>query len=456
MEKCVRISNYILIIAVSCTFSQDVVITVDGEKIPIYERFSIISQFDSILVGNGEFGGKLVLVEHESSPSMLFNYEIHDERKTIDEILFQKEPDVSIPVLQQMFSNLTQAHSVESAQTIVNELHTGYPFIPSDIYLNYGLMDNEKLGVLVDFNPEFNSHFSGIAGAGRQADQAWAVTGEIDIHLENTWRTANMTDLVWKRNGEESQYILFKHEEPYIYGLPFGTKVEFVQDLRNREYVYTNSNGAFALQFGRGGKWYFGGGKESIKPTVYGDSLGIESLKTQTFNMEYFSDGRNDRWLPTKGLFLNMKTHVGMVQESKQKNNLITRLQFHIEEFISLSERAALRFKFWNGLVWDKDNEIHMGQKIRYGGINTFRGYQEDIFASDIINIISLDVILSPNEQFQMFSFGDKAIQTIPMSLGFGFRQRTTNSVMEVSFGWPVDEAFSVGKVHVKFTSLLD
>ena len=115
-----------------------------------------------------------------------------------------------------------------------------------------------------------------------------------------------MTDLVWKRNGEESQYILFKHEEPYIYGLPFGTKVEFVQDLRNREYVYTNSNGAFALQFGRGGKWYFGGGKESIKPTAYGDSLGIESLKAQTFNMEYFSDGRNDRWLPTKGIFINL------------------------------------------------------------------------------------------------------------------------------------------------------
>ena len=103
MEKCVRISNYILIIAASWTFSQDVVITVDGEKIPIYERSSIISQFDSILVGNGEFGGKLVLVEHESSPSMLFNYEIHDERKTIDEILFQKEPDVSIPVLKQCF-----------------------------------------------------------------------------------------------------------------------------------------------------------------------------------------------------------------------------------------------------------------------------------------------------------------------------------------------------------------
>ena len=103
-----------------------------------------------------------------------------------------------------------------------------------------------------------------------------------------------------------------------------------------------------------------------------------------------------------------------MVQESNKKINLITRLQFHIEEFISLSERAALRFKFWNGLVWDKDNEIHMGQKIRYGGINTFRGYQEDIFASDIINIISLDVILSPNEQFQMFPLVIRQFRPFP------------------------------------------
>lgn len=451
-----RISKFILIIAANWVFSQDTAITVDGEKIPIYERSSIISQFDSILVGNGEFGGKLVLVEHESSSSVLFNYETHDERKTIDEILFQKETDVNTPVLQQMFSNLTQAHSVASAQTIVNELHTGYPFIPSDIHLNYGLMDNEKLGVLVDFNPAFNSHFSGIAGAGRQADQAWAVTGEIDIHLENTWRTANMTDLVWKRNGEESQYILFKHEEPYIYGLPFGTKVEFVQDLRNREYVYTNSNGAFALQFGRGGKWYFGGGKESIKPTAYGDSLGIESLKAQTFNMEYFSDGRNDRWLPTKGIFINLIYQIGLANENQSKENLTTRRHIFVEEYFSLTRRSVLRIKLWNSKVWTKDIDVHKGKMILYGGINTLRGYNEDVFRSEIINIISFDLFMKLTNNLQFFTFCDKSIPSVPLSFGLGIKQKSTNSFIEITFGWPVDEAFSGGKVHVKFTSLLD
>jgi len=88
--------------------------------------------------------------------------------------------------------------------------------------------------------------------------------------------------------------------------------------------------------------------------------------------------------------------------------------------------------------------------------MNTFRGYQEDIFTSDMINIISLDMLFTPTEQLQIFSFGDMSMPTIPMSVGFGLRQLTANSVMEVSFGWPVDEAFSAGKVHVKFTSLLD
>ena len=459
MEKCVRISKFIIFIVASWVFSQDTTITVDGEMIPKYERSSIISQFDSLLVGKGEFGGKLTLVDFDSLPGVLFNYETQDERKTIDEILFQKESGVNTPVLQQMFSNLTKAHSYESAQTIVNELRTGYPFIPSDLHLNYGLMDNNRLGVLVDFMPEFNSHFSGIAGAGRQDDSAWDIAGEIDIHLENTWQTANMTDLIWKRNGEDSQYILFRYEEPYPFGLPFGAKVEFVQDLRNGEYVYTNSSGAFSLQLGRKGKWYFGGGKETITPTDHGDSLGIQHFKAQTFNIEYYGNGRNDRWLPSTGYFWDAKTQIGQVKDTNKNDNIIIRLQLHLEQFLSLSRNLSLRFKLWSGIVLDEGQEIHVGQKIRYGGINTLRGYQEDIFANGIINITSLDLLFTPNEHFQLFAFGDKAYQDvydIPLSLGFGLRQRTENYVMEVSFGWPVDEAFSGGKVHVKFTSLLN
>jgi hypothetical protein len=151
-----------------------------------------------------------------------------------------------------------------------------------------------------------------------------------------------------------------------------------------------------------------------------------------------------------------MKSQTGIENTSNQNDNLVARIQLHFEEFITLSHSTALRIKYWNGLVWDKDNDIHVGQKIRYGGMNTFRGYQEDIFASDIINIFSLDALYTPTKQFQLFAFGDMSIPTIPMSLGFGFRQRSANSVMEVNFGWPTDEAFSRGKVHVKFTSLLD
>jgi len=452
----VRISKYILIIAVSCAFCQDAVLTVDGEIVPNDGQTSIISQLDSILVGNGEFGGILTEINIDSSSEKLLNYEIQTYRKTIDEIYFQKEPEVNIHVLQQMFSNLTKANSYASAKTIVNELRTGYPFIPKDMHLVYGLMENNRLGVLVKFEPEFNSHFSGIAGAARQEDRGWKIAGEIDVHLENTWKTANMMDLIWKRNGEELQYILFRHEEPYISGLPFGVKLELIQDLRNREYIHTHSSGAFSLQLGRRGKWYFGGGKESIKPTVLGDSLWVESLEVRTFNVEYFSDGRNDRWLPTSGFFLNMKSQTGIENASNQNDNLVARLQFHIEEFLSISERVALRFKFWNGLVLDKDTDIHIGQKIRYGGMNTFRGYQEDMFVSDFINIMSLDALYTPTKHFQLFAFGDFSIPIIPMSIGVGLRQRSANSVMEVSFGFPTDEAFSGGKVHVKFTSLLD
>ncbi|HIC38472.1 MAG TPA: hypothetical protein EYO79_03265, partial [Candidatus Marinimicrobia bacterium] len=69
-----RISKYILIIVAQMAFGQDAVITVDGKMVPINGRSSIISQFDSLLVEKGEFGGILTLVDFDPSPGALFNY----------------------------------------------------------------------------------------------------------------------------------------------------------------------------------------------------------------------------------------------------------------------------------------------------------------------------------------------------------------------------------------------
>jgi len=418
----------------------------------IYGQNMETFRLDSILQQYGEFGGRLVFI-NESKDFVLEN-----DKKTVDEIFIKDGTIIRKQVIQKMFTPLKGAHSIPTAENILAAVRTSYPFIANRTQLHYGRLEDKKLGVLVDLESNFNSHFSGIAGVGKQDNESWGVAGELNIHLENAWQTATTTDLIWKKNEGASQYILFSHKDPYPFSLPFGTKVEFVQDLREDEYVHTITKGAFSVRLNNQGLWYFGGNREELSPTVVGDSMGISSFSSESISMEYIGDARNDRWLPTKGLFWHLQGEAGIATIIQK--SLSYRFDLIFDKLFYLNEKFSLQTQFWNRAVWNEGNaSVHEGQFIRYGGHNSLRGFQEDIFKSDFVSISNFNLLFVPSRMLHLYAFTDIAFDKkfdFKFSSGLGMRQKTKYSVMEISFGWPMEEAFSRGKVHVKFTSLLD
>lgn len=452
MEKFVRIFKIIFLLLYSVSLGQTISVFVDEKPIFDQQIDSIEQVLSDDLIRRGYFGGKMILSENNRDR---LSYQFVNDSKVIDELSFSPSIPINADILEKMFSPLYRINQVNSIGSFERRLHSGYSFIPDDSMITFGRVDDTKLGAFIDFVPEFNSHFSGIIGAINNDNGNWSYSGEVEMRLENSWRTASATDMIWKRYNEESQYIRFAHEEPYPLGLPFGVKIEYDQDFRDGDYVLNKTTGAFSV-INKSGKWYFGGSKEVLAPTVKGDSAGIESFHSESFSMTFISDSRNDRWLPTGGYFLEVNTEIGEMNKigSTFKFNMI------IEELLSLTNHFSVQLKLNNSGVWnsDKIESVHEGQLIRYGGYNSIRGYEEDILKSDLVSVLNGNILFIPNNSIQLYPFVDLAYNygSVEYSRGFGIRQRTNTSVLEISFGWPGDVAFSAGKVHVKFTSLLD
>jgi len=452
MEKFVRIFSLLILFQFSTSFGQTLSLKIDENTLVNQHADSLNYVLSEELSKRGYFGGKLELINND--PEKL-TYTFLNETKVIDDLLFHPSISINDNILENIFSPMYKMDQTKTEKQYVRKIRSSYPFIPENVKIQYGLVEDKNLGALIDFTPDFNSHFSGIIGANQNNEKKWDFSGEIDIRLENTWETASATEINWKRYSEKSQYTRVMHEEPYPFGWPFGAKFEFSQNFRDGNYVLNKSYGAFSV-INKIGKWYLGGTKEELNPTEKGDSLGINSFHSESFRITFSGDYRNDRWLPTNGSLLDVSAEVGEINNK----GITSRFNMLFEKLFSLSSQFSVQIKFRNTGVWNSHEieEVHEGQKIFYGGHSSIRGYQEDIFRDDFVSISNLNILFIPNNNMQLYPFIDMAFNdehNFKYSSGIGLRQLTKNSLIEISFGWPKDEAFSAGKVHVKFTSLL-
>ncbi len=108
---------------------------------------------------------------------------------------------------------------------------------------------------------------------------------------------------------------------------------------------------------------------------------------------------------------------------------------------------------------WVENGQIHKGQKIRFGGINSLRGYRDDQFISANLCIPTMELVSNIRKDIQVLTFVESAIQKeyIPYPLGFGFgiKQISKGSIISATIGYGRGDPLSEGKLHIKFSSRL-
>ena len=101
---------------------------------------------------------------------------------------------------------------------------------------------------------------------------------------------------------------------------------------------------------------------------------------------------------------------------------------------------------------------IGSSREIKYGGVNSLRGYMDNQFRSDVVSVQTIEAHFQKSKflRTSLFFDIDLSKDTTPKtSLGVGFFKLTDKALIELEYAIPGKSSFLDGKIHVKWTSRL-
>jgi hypothetical protein len=455
----VRIFKLTSFIVSGLLLAQRITLNVGNQSVLEVDNIQEISvALDSLLQEEEDWVGYYRLKNFNTSGMVNVTYEYDREMIVIDSLYLRDEAPIMPAIQKRFFQSLLGKQPGKEAQRALAGIQGAYSFLTKDVGLSYGLTGKDRLVAVVDYTPEFTSHISGILGANRNVDEEWIVTGEMSFYLENLWRTASITEINWKRKDTQSQILYFHHEEPHPLALPFGVALSFSQELWEGEYVYHSRSGSVVSFIPPFGQWRLGGKQSGVVTTARGDSLGIVSFQAQSLYLQTEGQNRDRRWLPTRGGYWQLRLEAGR-QTDPDGSQAYVQYALQLGKLWPYGRRWSLHASSWGEGTWTSNGVVHRGQKVRYGGTNTLRGYQEDLLLSDRVLIPQVEWIYRARRDLQFLFFSEFALQKeyqpIPFAYGLGLKQIQGSTILEIWFGMGRGDTPATGKLHIKFTSQL-
>ena len=329
-----------------------------------------------------------------------------------------------------------------------------------------------------------------------QLNNQIAVTGEVNLKLQNILGSGKGVDLNYRSFGISSQDLKFKFQWPYIFHSSLAFDYQLI--LLKQDTLFLNVTNEFSLQYKFIGTDYF--------KVFY--SLQTTSLITidtftikQTQQLPQNSDIRYDQYgigfkksaydyflNPRKGYGIEFTAGVGtkqIVQNSTIKslvlydNNNKTysiydsiklnyvqyKLALNADYFLPLASRATLRAQV-SGAHIEAQN-IFFNELYRIGGIRTLKGFDEQsILASSYVIInTELRYLLQQNSNFMLFWNGawyrnvvrTPVISDKPYGFGAGLNFETGAGVFSIFYAvgsqFNSQIEFNQAKIHFGFVN---
>ena len=381
-------------------------------------------------------------------------YNVIDQKKMVDTLIFSDNQGIKADILQKIFKPYLLFPIDQNLDKIGNNLVTKYSFFYESPEYELGLINEDTLAALINFNPVFKSHYAGMV-ATDNFNNNLRVNGQFNLRLENYFKGAEYFELFWSRIDSNSQQIKFEGLSPHPLGLGMGvfmrydyelfmglfTKVEQKFRLRSNSRLFTDIGAGFVRGFNQ--------------PTNRGLQLGYNRLDFYAYTMHISRDLTNKKFLPDRGSELSFDLDSGLDEEDYFVNG-----KFHYERFHSINRSFFFHYQFdFEGIKYFNSSVPKTRYKW-YGGASSLRGYNEDLFKSTQYQISSLSFCFTPYERFQIKLFTDIGSDCINLyeggkvGYGFGLAQVNQNSFVVVEYGLS-DRYFSNGKLHLKWIATL-
>ncbi len=325
---------------------------------------------------------------------------------------------------------------------------------------------NDKIGVLEFYVEEKSTNsFDGIIGyIPKRNDIPGYFTGYAKIDLRNIFGTERAFGFEWKKLDRFSQYFNVNYKEPWLFSFPLNLKLEVTQRKQDTTYIQRKYGAAFEYLATAKLKASLLYSYEETIP-LGGFTATLNHSVFNTSGVRFYYDARDDIFIPTYGYLINLtlkyslKNIITDTETENAKDN-----QYRIETdalgFLRIYKNniAALGLHFRNVV----GNLLEISDLYRFGGTNTLRGFNEDIFSGNVVAWSNLEYRFLLSPQSFLFAFFDSGyyyndilkkqnsdlFEKLTFGYGGGISFSTGIGVMKVSFALAQGDGFSQGKIH--------
>ena len=418
------------------TVNSDTVIKILNQKIEDDQRLSISYQLHSFDIDKNEA-----------------SYIKFDSMKKIDTVMIKHSGGISNEVLRQIFHSYETTNIGEKFNDIGNNLVSKYYFINKQPSYQLGIV-NDKLGAKVSFEPGFESSFSGMFGMNR-LDNNWILTGELNLQMENYFKSAERGEFFWRRIDSLSQTIKIGAILPHPFGWRTGVDLDYQHEIFRGLYASVENRYLLSTYFPLIGTTGFGYVTGKTTPTLIGKENGYEKTSYYAFSLFSKKENVNDRYLPTSGNILKINADGGLDGKTFFLNNGIKLLKIgpiNRNIFYKISYNAT-------GILY-KGANVPKSRYHRFGGSSTLRGYDEQYFSATQFQISSFELGYDTRRLMQLKCFVDIGSDKLNVfeknwiGYGIGISQINEDFIINFEYGLS-SNSFEDGKLHLKWVTRL-
>jgi len=433
----------------------------------IQKSESILKQINSKLIENGQpFSAlKLENLKKKSNTSLEGKLSIsnHDKR-TLDNIIVKGYENFPRTYLKH-YLELNQGDPFD-----LNTINKKTAFFRELKFANQTklpevLFTNDSTSLYLYIEKTKSNSFDGFIGfSTNEISNKLEFNGYLNLILTNNLNYGETFKLIYKSTNNEQKTFQVNISTPYLFGSPIGAELSLNIFKKDSTFTTVNQSADLFYQVKKNQKVFLG--INAIKsnnissiiqnPLVQDYNVNFYNLKYEIIKRQY-----NSLLFPTN-FFLNLKVGIGTrkLTDNEEKQSIFN-IKTH--KIFNLNNRNSFYIELNTASI--NSNNYLNNELLRFGGINSIRGFEEQGIIASFYNVIKTEYRYTLNSNIYVHSIIDAAYfeneltnikeKLFGFGLGLGLSTKAGLLILNYAVGKSENQNFKLSnsKIHISLNA---
>ena len=287
------------------------------------------------------------------------------------------------------------------------------------------LFKKDSTQVFLFLQKKKSNTFDGVIGFGNDDAEKFTFNGSLNVNFRNMFNSFETVNIFWQRNPDKGQTFDLKTDIPYLFKTNIGTEINVNIFRQDSTFAQVKLRPSLYLNLGNRQKI---GLRGTIETSTVSDSLYTQAkdYTKQGIGMWYsFTEPSEVELFLYKTRIRVEADYLTTTYEKEDLNFSQNNFYLSAERNFSIKGNHYLNLRGESALLNSK-NKLATNELLRFGGWNSFRGFNENSLLADFYYFGSAEYryLVGSQAFFDVFGqygeFNNKSLNLKPQIYSFG------------------------------------